>query len=53
MSLYHEARKPLGLGLAAECLLAYRRLEDSIEAEVGALLEAEHFALIRSTLTSR
>lgn len=53
MSLYYEARKPTGLGIAAECLLAYRRLDDSIEAEVGALLEAEHFALVRSTLTSR
>lgn len=53
MSLYHEARRSSGLGVAAECLLAYRRLDDSIEAEVGALLEAEHYALIRSTLTSR
>lgn len=49
MSLYHEARK--SLGVAAECLMAYRRLDDSIEAEAGALLEAEHFHIIRANLS--
>lgn len=49
MSLYHEARRDLGV--AGYCLLAYRRLEDSEEAEVGALLEAEFFHIVRANLS--
>jgi hypothetical protein len=32
-------------------MLAYRRLEDSLEAEVGAKLEAEFFHIIRVNLS--
>jgi len=32
---------------------AYRRNEDSRHAEVGALLEAEFFALVRATLVGK
>jgi hypothetical protein len=35
---------------AGRCLQAYRRGEPSQEAKVGAMLEAEFFALIRGTL---
>lgn len=49
MSLYHEARRDLGI--AAACLMAYRRLEDGEEAEVGALLEAEFFHIVRANLS--
>ena len=49
MSLYHEARQ--NLAVAGACLLAYRRLDDSEEAEVGALLEAEFFHIVRVNLS--
>lgn len=49
MSLYQEARRDLGL--AGACLLAYRRLDDSEEAEAGALLEAEFFHIVRANLS--
>jgi hypothetical protein len=37
--------------LAGEAIQALVRGDDSIEAELGGLLVAEHFALIRSFLT--
>lgn len=36
--------------LAAECLLAARRGDDSEEGLAGAMLEAEHFSRIRAFL---
>ena len=35
------------MNVGARCLMAYRRGEDSDDAEVGALMEAEHFAYQR------
>lgn len=45
MSLFHDARK--SLVVAARCLAAYRRGEESPEAEAGALIEAENYHLDR------
>jgi hypothetical protein len=36
---------------AGECLSAYRRGEEGREARVGALLEAEFYAMVRSFMT--
>lgn len=49
MRLREQAQRDLTL--AAECLLAARRGEDSEEGMAGAMLEAETFARIRAFLT--
>ncbi len=41
------------MAIAARCMMAFRRGEHSIEAEVGALLEAENLALHRALLSRR
>jgi hypothetical protein len=51
VSLFYTARDPKNLWVAGECLSAYRRGEASREAQVGALLEAEQYALLRSFFT--
>lgn len=39
------------LWLAGQCLRAYRRGDESREADVGSLLEAEQYAMLRSFFT--
>jgi hypothetical protein len=51
VSLFRQAQGDLRL--AAACLASYRRGEETPQAEVGALLEAEQIALIRSFLTKK
>jgi hypothetical protein len=45
VSLFRDAQA--SVWVAGECLGAYRRGEEGREATVGALLEAEHYAMIR------
>jgi hypothetical protein len=48
VTLFERARKDLWT--ASRCLLAARRGDDSAEARVGTLLEAEQLALHRAFL---
>lgn len=45
MSRFHAAHDDLGV--ASSCLMAYRSGERGRDARVGAMLEAEFYALIR------
>jgi hypothetical protein len=48
VTLFEHARSDLWT--ASSCLLAARRGDDSAEARVGSLLEAEQLALVRTLL---